>query len=110
MADEYKARGNEALNAGNYDEAIRFYTQGIEVDPTNHVLYSNRSAAYSHKGEYSTAVVDAEKAIELKPDWPRGYSRKATAQQGMNELMAALDTYRVGLTHVPNDPSLTHST
>jgi tetratricopeptide (TPR) repeat protein len=46
-ADELKAKGNAAFAAKNYDEAIDFFSQGIALDASNHVLYSNRSACYA---------------------------------------------------------------
>ncbi len=39
-----QAQGNAAFSAGNFQEAIGFFTKAIEKDPNNHVLYSNRSA------------------------------------------------------------------
>jgi len=46
-ADELKAKGNAAFSAKNYDEAIDFFSQGIAIDPNNHVLFSNRSACHA---------------------------------------------------------------
>ena len=48
-ADELKAKGNAAFTAKNYDEAIDAFTQGIAIDPNNHVLFSNRSACWAGK-------------------------------------------------------------
>lgn len=39
-----QAEGNKAFTSGNFEEAIKHYSAGIEVDATNHVLFSNRSA------------------------------------------------------------------
>ena len=46
-AEELKAKGNAAFTAKNYDEAIDCFSQGIAIDPNNHVLYSNSSACYA---------------------------------------------------------------
>ncbi|RMZ97724.1 stress-induced-phospho 1, partial [Brachionus plicatilis] len=46
-ADELKAKGNAALQAEKFDEAIKHYTEAIQIDSNNHILYSNRSAAYA---------------------------------------------------------------
>jgi len=74
--------GNAALSAGNHAEAIAHYTKGIEYDPTNFVLYSNRSAAYATLKEYGKALEDANKTIEVKPDWG-----KVTSQHGQFSIL-----------------------
>ena len=38
MAEEFKKQGNDAFAAGKFDEAIGFFSQAIEIDPSNHVL------------------------------------------------------------------------
>lgn len=55
-----KNKGNKAFQAKSYDEAIDLFTQAIQLEPTNHVLWSNRSAARAGKKEWSEALVDAE--------------------------------------------------
>lgn len=66
-----KEKGNAALAAGQYELAIETYSAAIALDPENHVLYSNRSAAYAKRAKYQKALEDAEKTIEIKPDWPK---------------------------------------
>ena len=78
-ADQLKDQGNKALQAGKFDEAISFYSQAIELDPSNHLFFSNRSAAYVKKGDYDKALSDAQKTIEIKPDWGKGYGRLGAA-------------------------------
>lgn len=71
MTDEqsFKEKGNAAFQSGDYDKAISLYTEGIEHDPTNAVLFSNRSAAYLKEGLLDKAMRDAEMCIELDPKW-----------------------------------------
>lgn len=66
-----KDKGNAALNLGKFDEAIKFYTEAIKLDSNNHVLYSNRSAAYCKCFKFKEALSDAEKTVSLKADWPK---------------------------------------
>ncbi|KAG9127154.1 Hsp90 cochaperone, partial [Ceratobasidium sp. 392] len=55
-----KDQGNKAFAAKRYDEAIDLFTKAIALDPSNHVLYSNRSAAKAGKKLWDEALADAE--------------------------------------------------
>jgi len=105
-ANSLKDQGNAALSAGNLEEAIRLYTEAVSADPENHVLYSNRSAAFAKAGKYSDALVDAEKTVTIKPDWGKGYSRKGAALAYLGRDIEAQKAYEAGLTHDPNNEQL----
>ncbi|TFK29337.1 hypothetical protein FA15DRAFT_398561 [Coprinopsis marcescibilis] len=59
-ADSLKAEGNKAFAAKNWDAAIDLFSQAIELDPKNHVLWSNRSAAKAGKKDWPGALSDAD--------------------------------------------------
>ncbi|KAI1415120.1 hypothetical protein F5Y13DRAFT_157905 [Hypoxylon sp. FL1857] len=107
--DELKALGNKAIAEKKFDEAIDAFTKAISIDPNNHVLYSNRSAAYASKKDWANALKDAEKTTEIKPDWPRGWGRKGAALHGSGDLLGASDAYEEGLKHDPNNAGLKSS-
>ncbi|TQW07599.1 hypothetical protein V2A60_003281 [Cordyceps javanica] len=98
-ADELKALGNKAIAEKNFDDAIDKFTQAIAIQPENHILYSNRSAAYASKRDWDAALKDAEKTTEIKPDWPKGWGRKGAALHGKGDLLGANDAYEEGLKH-----------
>lgn len=101
-----KEKGNTALSAGNCEDAIKFYTQAIELDSSNHVLYSNRSAAYCKLGKFEDALKDAEKTIELNKVWAKGYSRKGAALMGLQRYPEACEVISEGVTLEPNNAAL----
>lgn len=76
------------------------------MTPENHVLYSNRSAAYASKRDYENALKDAEKTTELKPDWPKGWSRKGAALHGKRDLAGALEAYKKSSELDPNNAAV----
>lgn len=42
-AAAFKEKGNKHLQAQEFDEAIAAYTEAINLDPKDHVFFSNRS-------------------------------------------------------------------
>eukprot|EP01061_Rhynchopus_euleeides_P009792 TRINITY_DN19089_c0_g1_i2.p1 TRINITY_DN19089_c0_g1~~TRINITY_DN19089_c0_g1_i2.p1 ORF type:complete len:700 (+),score=316.69 TRINITY_DN19089_c0_g1_i2:67-2166(+) len=103
MAESYKKDGNKAFLAGRCDEAVAMFSMGLELTPGNEVLWSNRSGAYTRLGKYDLALSDAEEAITLKPDWVRGYTRKAAALEGKGDIASALELYTAALRKDPKN-------
>lgn len=71
QAEQLKEQGNKAFSAGDFPLAVTLFTQAIELAPTNHVLYSNRSGAYASLKDYANALQDARKCVELNPSWAK---------------------------------------
>lgn len=105
-ADELKAQGNAAIAAKNFDDAIDKFTQAIAIQPENHILYSNRSAAYASKKDWDNALNDAEKTTQIKPDWVKGWGRKGAALHGKGDLAGASDAYEAGLKVDPSNAQI----
>jgi len=107
-ADDFKAKGNAAFSAKNFSEAVECFSQGIQLDGSNHVLFSNRSASYAGLKQFDKALEDADKCISLKPNWGKGYGRKGAALHGMGDLDSAVEAYKKGLEVEPGLPMLTN--
>merc|ERR1719445_3041457 len=105
-ADELKSKGNAALQKGNLSEAIECYSKAINLDGTNHVYYSNRSAAYLKHGDANNALEDAESCIGLNPGFAKGYSRKGAALHGLKRYNDSVKSYEEGLEKFPGDKGL----
>jgi stress-induced-phosphoprotein 1 len=101
--EELKQLGNKEFQGKNYAKAIEYYTDAIDMDPTNHTLYSNRSGAYCASQKYLQAAADARKTIEINPEWPRGYTRLGAALQGQRDWTGAIDAFKKALEKDPNN-------
>jgi stress-induced-phosphoprotein 1 len=97
LAEEAKKKGNEASAKGDHQTAIVHYTEALKHDPDNHILYSNRSAAYCTRGEYEKALEDAINTTTLQPSWGKGYSRLGAACHGLHQWDKAAEAYRTAV-------------
>jgi stress-induced-phosphoprotein 1 len=105
-AEEAKAKGNKALQAGKTSEAIEHYTTAINLDGTNHVYFSNRSAAYLQQKNANAALDDAQACLGLNPNFSKGYSRKGAALHALKRYNDSIAAYKEGLEKFPDDAGL----
>ena len=103
--EEWK-RGNEAFAASLYSKAIEHYSNAVKQDPFNHVLFSNRSAAYASLRLWDKAIADGNECVRLRPDWAKGYCRLGAAFEGQNDLVKAENAYAEGLEREPENALL----
>ena len=131
LANAAKERGNAAHKAKKYHQAVSHvresanasllfasrtrnydvfhscqwqYTEAIMAESGNSVLYCNRSAAYHALGSFKEALDDAQKCLELKPHWSKGYYRKGNALVGLGRLEEAIVSgYDIGLRTAEDD-------
>lgn len=101
-----KEKGNECVRNKNYAESVLHYTHAIKLDPLGYSLYSNRSLAFLKMQHFYFAMEDAKEAIKLKPDWAKGYFRKAEVEFSTFHFSDALISYRIALKLQPNDPDI----
>lgn len=105
-AQAAKAKGNTEFQAKNFKEAIKHFTEAISFDGSDHVFYSNRSACYASLEEYEKALTDGTKCVSLKPDWPKGYTRKGLAEFFLGKYDDSSETYKAGLKLAPEDAAM----
>lgn len=99
-----KDEGNAKFKVGEYRAAVEAYTRSLELDSSQHLCYSNRSAAYLKLGASAEeALRDAERCVELAPQWPKGYSRLAAALQELRRWDDAAAACQTGLAASPDD-------
>jgi len=75
-----KEKGNEAYKQRKFDDALQFYTQAIELDKENMLLYSNRSAVYFEMGKYDESIKEGEQSIEVGTNHTASYKNIAKVQ------------------------------
>ncbi|EDW00196.1 GH12733 [Drosophila grimshawi] len=99
-------QSNAACQSGDFATAVLLYTDALQLDPGNHILYSNRSAARLKQGQFSAALQDATQARELCPQWPKAYFRQGVALQCLGRYGEALASFAAGLAQEPSHKQL----
>uniref|UniRef100_UPI0037E79A2C tetratricopeptide repeat protein 31 isoform X3 n=1 Tax=Semicossyphus pulcher TaxID=241346 RepID=UPI0037E79A2C len=82
-------KGIKLVQEGQYAQAASMFTEAIKCDPKDNRFFGNRSYCYFCLEQYPQALVDAERSIQLAPDWPKGHFRKGSALMGMKRYIEA---------------------
>ena len=98
-----KELGTKAFQAKDFQKSIEHFSNAIGENPNDHTLYSNRSACYYNLNQFVKAQEDGDKCISVKPDWGKGYQRRAMALHSMGKLDEAIEAYEKGLQCEPGN-------
>jgi lipoprotein NlpI len=86
--------GGEAVQGGQWDQAIRLYTQVIGAPGVTNsdlaVAHSNRGYAHFGKGEIDAAIADYSAAIRVAPNSADGHSLRGWANFTKGALSEAI--------------------
>lgn len=103
MASDLEKQAKEAFIDDHFELAVDLYTQAIAVDPKNSELYSDRAQANIKSNNFTEAVEDANKAIELDPSLFKAYLRKGTACMKLEEYQTAKAALELGASLAPGE-------
>jgi tetratricopeptide (TPR) repeat protein len=56
--EAFKEEGNKAFARGSFEEAVKLYTQAIDLTEgnPNHIYFANRANAYGSLGEFDKCI------------------------------------------------------
>ncbi len=83
-------QGNVAYKKGNYEEAIKFYTEAIEKTPKFADAYNNRGRVKLELENLEGAVQDFEKAVEIDDKFYMAKFNLAEAYSNTDKLEESL--------------------
>ncbi|XP_059389138.1 tetratricopeptide repeat protein 12-like isoform X2 [Carassius carassius] len=72
-ANALREQGNEAFTQGDYETAVRFYTEGLEQLRDMQALYTNRAQAFIKLKRYKEAISDCEWALRCNEKCIKAY-------------------------------------
>jgi len=91
-----KDKGNEAMNAKKFAEAVALYTESIDCNPNNSVSINNRAQAYLKLSQFAEAERDATRAMNMNEkdksstNYHKALFRRALSRRGMGGAHVAL--------------------
>ncbi|XP_070180925.1 serine/threonine-protein phosphatase 5-like [Littorina saxatilis] len=102
-AEELKEKANDFFKKQNYNEAIKYYSEAIEANPTVAAYYGNRSFAHLRTESFGYASTDANKALALDKAYIKAYYRRASANMALGKFKEALRDLKYVVTVRPSD-------
>uniref|UniRef100_A0A8C4PY98 Uncharacterized protein n=1 Tax=Eptatretus burgeri TaxID=7764 RepID=A0A8C4PY98_EPTBU len=88
VAEREKNKGNEALQAMDYTEAVAYYTRSISALPTT-AAFNNRALAKLKLEQWHGTVQDCDHVLSLQPRNVKAFLRRCTALRGLGQLQEA---------------------
>ncbi len=91
-AAKFAQQGVELTRDGKFDKAIESYNDSLDArsDPT---VFYNRGVAYMNKGDFTNAIRDFTKAIELQPDNAFAFNNRAFVYKNKGNFDDAIKDY-----------------
>jgi tetratricopeptide (TPR) repeat protein len=90
-------QGWEQVEKGNYEQAIRYFTEAIDLNPKDAESYYSRGTAYSRKGQYDQAISDYTKALEINPRDAKSYFKRGIAYYKKSQYDQAISDFNKAL-------------
>ncbi|OAY82117.1 Protein SGT [Ananas comosus] len=103
MAADLERRAREAFVDDNFELAVDLYTQALDVDPGNADLLADRAQANIKLRDFTEAVADANRVIQLDPSMVKAYLRKGIGCMKLEEYQTAKTALEAGAALAPGD-------
>ncbi|XP_023166463.2 tetratricopeptide repeat protein 12 [Drosophila hydei] len=86
VAQKFRKLGNSDYRQGNYESAVRMYTQALENIKDSPILYINRSLSYIKLHQFKRAIIDCDFVLnKLDEKYMRAWLYRAMAYKGLDD-------------------------
>mmetsp|Transcript_10318 Transcript_10318/g.19548 ORF Transcript_10318/g.19548 Transcript_10318/m.19548 type:complete len:257 (-) Transcript_10318:190-960(-) len=104
---EAKQRGNDCYKLSQYEEAVKCYTQALELCPATDsefkaTLLTNRAESYRQMSMDDLTIKDCSAALDIAPDNVKALIRRGLAYERSDKLKAALADLKQALALAPD--------
>ncbi len=96
-------KGDYYASLGDQGAALNYYNQSIDADQKNEIAYYKKAIAYERIKNFSTALIELETALKLKPEFPLAIHEKADILFETNKVDEGMAAYARYFELVPGD-------
>jgi len=94
-------RANSLAQSGQFEEAVRFYSQALEINPNFVMAHNNLGNVYLLQGEFDKSLEHYSRAIEIAPDFAESHYNLGVLFQKQGKTEQAAAEYRRALEKDP---------
>lgn len=102
-AADWINRGNDFVDKGFYDLAIKCYDEAIRLDPNSATAWNNRGNILNEQGDYEDAIRAYDEAITLDPNNAMAWSNKGCLLKDLGEYGEAIKVHDEAIRLDPNN-------
>ena len=99
----YYNAGMNHYDDKNYEQAIREFTNAIQLNPDHKESFSMRSSVYLESGRLQEALQDASEALRLDPGFAKALERRCVIYSELGEPQRALSDCNRAIQLDPNE-------
>lgn len=98
-SNEASDLGKKYFSENDWPKAVKQFDEAIKRNPDDYRHYSNRAACLAKLLSFPDCIKDCDKVISMNPSFVKAYIRKANAQAGMQQFIAADRTLARGMSY-----------
>jgi len=85
QADEKRSAAANAFSEGNFEDALKLFTEAIELNPGSALLHAKRANVLLKLNKPMAAIRDCDKAISINPDSAQPYKFRGRAHRFLGQ-------------------------
>ena len=103
LANQKNDNGLKLYYSQNYEDAIKFYKEAIELNPNCYEAYSNRGVVYAQLKQYERAIQDFDKSILINPNYSEAYSNLGVAHSELKQYELSIQYFNKAIELNPDN-------
>ena len=105
---DYRERGSELYQRGEYEQAITYYDEAIAIDPDDAQAYFSRGLAKRENEQHEDAITDFDKAININPNNAESYHWRGIVKSQLSQHEDAIVDFDKAININPNNAESYH--